>query len=198
LNGGAASDAKKLFFHVSDVLNEATNGEQAPSAASSSVNTSTTVNNNSVNLKPGDEVEFLVAHNPRNGKYSATKIKRLHSSSSENQSSIGTQQQQSSGTLNASEQVDAKRPERLITKLKVANIDDKSGKQLILIRQPNNPDGKTKSFSKELKERLPGSLTPLDPSNKATQGSENQQVSSLSILELLMAQQQQQPATTTS
>ncbi len=195
------SDTKKLFFHVSDVLSEAVNGEQTTSAGSS-ITTSTTANN-SVHLKPGDEVEFLIAHNPRNGKYSATKVKRLHSTSSEAQPLNGAQQsqQQSSGSLNVSEQVDAKRPERLITKLKVANIDDKSGKQLILIRQPNNPDGKTKSFSKELKERLPGSLTPLEQnalSNRTASGNENQQVSSLSIIELLMAQQQQTAITTTS
>ncbi len=51
-----------------------------------------------------------------------------------------------------------KRPEHLITKLKVSNIDDKNGKELILIRQPRNPDGKMKSFSIQRVERLPGQL----------------------------------------
>jgi hypothetical protein len=52
----------------------------------------------------------------------------------------------------------AKRPERLITKLKTSNIDDKSGKQLMLIRQPRNPDMKIKSFSKQRIERLAGQI----------------------------------------
>lgn len=115
-----------MFFHVSDVIE----------------------NNQPEGIKSGDDVEFQVSHNSRNGKLSAIKIKRITSSTSAvNGTAPGTQEQ--------SEQ-DAKRPERINIKLKVANIDNESGKQLILTRGPFNPDGKTKSFSKQLKERLPG------------------------------------------
>ena len=92
-------------------------------------------------------------------------------------------------------------------KLKLANIDDKSGKQLILIRQPNNPDSKTKSFSRQLFERLPGSLEPLpnkiseqlSTESNSNESNELQQettttpivpapvISPLSIIDLLMA-----------
>ncbi len=93
-------------------------------------------------LKAGDEVEFQISHNQRNGKYSAIKVKKY------------AQQQTTSQTSTSTE----KRPEHLITKLKPTNIDGKNGKQLILIRQPRNPDGKMKSFSKQRVVRLPGQL----------------------------------------
>lgn len=93
-------------------------------------------------LKVGDEVEFVISHvGSRNGK--AIKIRKIVSASSSPESSEPIEP--------------VKRPERLITKLKVANIDE-SGKQLILIRQPFNPDGKQKSFARDLIERQPGSL----------------------------------------
>jgi hypothetical protein len=97
--------------------------------------------------------------------------------------------------------------ERLNTKLKILNIDEQSGKQLKLVRQPNNPDSKVKSFSRLLRERLPGSLLPLSPSsnNLASIASDainssgsnqpnetkpqqlQQSISPLSIMELLIA-----------
>ena len=125
LNGSSNNEAKKVFFHVSDIID-------------------------SSELKSGDEVEFVLVHNSRNGKSSATKIKKISSgvASLSNSKSSGS-------NLIDSEQ---KRPERLNSRLKIANIDDKSGKQLILIRQPLNPDAKIKSFSRVLKERLPGFL----------------------------------------
>jgi hypothetical protein len=92
-----------------------------------------------------------LTHNSRNGKSSANKIRRLLSST-ENSNQTNSDQA-------ATDQVVYKRPERLITKLKVANIDDKSGKQLVLARQPKNPDGKMKSFSREIGTRPPGCLT---------------------------------------
>jgi hypothetical protein len=88
-------------------------------------------------LKVGDEVEFSLSIQ-RNGKSSAIRVKKLvNLNSAQNESQ-------------------AKRPDRLITKLKTTNIDDKNGKQLILVRQPKNPDGKIKSFGRQLVERLPG------------------------------------------
>ena len=94
-------------------------------------------------LKAGDDVEFNVSYNNRNSKYFANKVKK-----------INTQPSAAAAATNNSEPT--KRPERLITKLKASNIDDKSGKQLMLIRQPRNPDMKMKSFSKQRIERLPG------------------------------------------
>lgn len=162
---GNNGEMKKLFFHISDVQSD---GADSP-------------------LKFGDEVEFMVSHNPRNNKYSATKIKRT---------SIKDTNKENASTLN---DTDNKRPERLITKLKLANID-KSGKQLVLIRQPNNPDlGKTKSFCRQLSMRLPGSLTPLvettlasyNASNDLTSNTDNgngnqARPNSMSIMDMLM------------
>jgi hypothetical protein len=98
----------------------------------------TDIEGNSADIKVGDEVEFQTTINQRNGKNSAVKIKKLN-------------QTPTTPTVEVS-----KRPERLITKLRTTNIDDKSGRQLILVRQPRNPDGKTKSFSRTRVERLPG------------------------------------------
>jgi len=183
------SDPKKVFFHISDLMEGGSTGSSESS-----------------NIRIGDEVEFTLSHNSRNGKFSAIKIKKLSSSKASsnenNQKSAGNNANatlshvSSTGSnLNEQEAV-AKRPEHLITKLKINNIDDKSGKQLILTRQPNNPDGKQKSFSRELIRRLPGSFEPL-PSvegkslidSKTTDASEatSNTVSSLSIIDLLMA-----------
>jgi len=147
-------------------------------------------------------------HNSRSGKYSAVKIKRLASKTTSNSdNSQVTSVNNNNGSADQLNET-AKRPERLITKLKLANIDDKSGKQLILIRQPNNPDSKAKSFSRQLSERLAGSLEPLvvarqrkseessDSSDKETvdepadhqQQQQQQQIpSTMSIIDLLMA-----------
>ena len=133
-------ETKKLFFHVSDVLSN----EMAPNSGGADYIPA---------LKPGDDVEFMVSHNPRNNKYSATRIKRVGGG-------VKVDSAASQGDTSAANEVENKRPERLVTKLKLANID-KSGKQLVLTRQPNNPDGKLKSFCRQLRERMPGSLTPL-------------------------------------
>lgn len=111
--------SKTFFFHVSDLLDS-----KSPEV---------------VDVKVGDEVEFQLSN--RNGKLSATKIKKISSGN-----------YVSKKTENQNEQ----RPDKLVTKLKSANIDNESGKQFVLIRGPINPDGKTKSFAKKLIERIPG------------------------------------------
>ena len=173
---GSSGDMKKLFFHISDVI------DSASLSSSNSQNSST--NEYHVSLKPGDEVEFIISHNPRNGKYSATRIRKLSSGQKTNgqqsnaQNGSSTPANSASATNQASDNPDMKRPERLLTKLKVANID-KSGKQLVLTRQPNNPDinSKVKSFSKQLRERLPGSLVPntvgVDSTGNLTKSAQN-------------------------
>ena len=188
-------------------------------AASNASTTSTTTSDSSSSssLKLGDEVEFVISHNPRSGKYSATKIKRISSYNPSKEAAAtaadaaGTSMASSSGSVDA----ESKRPERLITKLKMANIDDKSGKKLILIRQPNNPDGKAKSFSRSILERAPGILQngelakaaaangQVATANSIIDGQTLQQAeanqrntavastSSMSIMDLLMATAQQ-------
>ena len=157
-------------------------------------------------------------HNSRSGKYSAIKIKKLNSSASKaNASNSGSQLTHSSSTgKELNEQTDAqaaaaaKRPDHLITKLKIGNVDDISGKRLVLIRQPSKPDGK--SFSRKLFERVPGSMdeiqrpdtlvvTPTTPADRAddieSNGNEmvaaepsTDQTSTMSILNLLIANDQ--------
>ena len=158
---------KKVFFHISD-LTEGYNN----------------VKNDASCIQIGEEVEFTLMHNSRSGKYSAIKIKKLNSSASKaNASNSGSQLTHSSSTgKELNEQTDAqaaaaaKRPDHLITKLKIGNVDDISGKRLVLIRQPSKPDGK--SFSRKLFERLPGSMdeiqrpdtlvvTPTAPADRA-------------------------------
>lgn len=111
------SDSKTIFFHVSDLIDSK--------------------NQENVDIKTGDEVEFYLSN--RNGKLSATKIKKV-----------------ASGSAKKIENQNEQRPDRLVTKLKQANVDNQNGKQFILIRGPVNPDGKTKSFAKKLIERAPG------------------------------------------
>ncbi|RNA22908.1 cold shock domain-containing E1 isoform X3 [Brachionus plicatilis] len=92
-------------------------------------------------VKAGDEVEFQISN--RNGKLSATKIKKVGSSST---------------VVNKTDNQNEQRPGRLLNKLKSSNIDNQSGKQFIIIRGPINPDGKSKSFSKKFIERVPGAI----------------------------------------
>jgi predicted RNA-binding protein with RPS1 domain len=189
------NETKKAFFHISDLV------DAAPSADLSSL------------LKAGDEVEFQLSHNSRNGKISACKIKKTASAPSSSSSSqqplhpVG-----SNASLSSISGAEAeKRPERLNIKLKVANIDEKSGNELVLIRQPSNPDtnNKAKSFTRTLVERTPGNLNTLkmnSSSNQLNPGGLSAAVSSssatattseaasptpnsasLSILDLLMA-----------
>lgn len=114
--------------------------------------------NSSDFLKVGDEVEFQLNHNSRSGKFSAIKLKKLSSKASSSSSSSSSANKTANGKEAQPNPNDPenKRPDRLVTKLKVANIDNVSGKQLILVRQPSNPDGKQVSFSRTLKKRQPG------------------------------------------
>jgi hypothetical protein len=203
---GNSGDYKKVYFHISDVILDSNNNNNTQNQngdhqqlTTTNGSSSSSSSGNSSSLKPGDDVEFLVSHNPRNGKYTATRIRRTSTSISSNQSqtktsnsssnqlsSINNSNNGSSSNLISSDNTTTeKRPERLITKLKTANIDNISGKMLILIRQPNNPDTKIKSFSRQLKERLPGSLTPLADQTGVNNNS-NQQQSASSIVDLLV------------
>lgn len=184
-------------------------------------------------IKPGDEVEFQLSHNSRNGKISAIKIKRTSpsysngaysngssgSSVNNNSSSSSSQQATTSNTTTSSNSSnsnngggESEKRERLNLKLKIANIDEKSGRELLLTRQPLNPDehNKSKSFTRTLQKRSPGMLSGASSSSKsslvsnsssgalssttttATSNNDNQQQqlhqssSSVSILELLM------------
>jgi len=81
-------DGKKLFFHMTEV-HDAQSG-----------------------LHSGDEVEFVVVQNQRNGKYSACSLRKIS---------------------------EKKRPERLISRLK--SVGDDGGPKVTVIRQPKGPDG---------------------------------------------------------
>lgn len=168
------NDLKKVFFHISDLCEGSGN------------------NSESSNVKIGDEVEFILSHNSRSGKYSAIKIKKTNSSKGPNGPNNNQQQSTDVNTKDQQEPVVAKRPEHLITKLKIGNIDDKSGKQLILIRQPSKPDGK--SFQRELFKRMPGSLEPNEHP-EVTGGiipaQETANISPLSIMDLIIANSEQ-------
>lgn len=85
-------DGKKLFFHMTEVQG-------------------------AIELQPGDDVEFVVVQNQRNGKYSACSLRKI------------VEQR--------------KRPERLISRLK--SIGDENAPKIVVIRQPSGPDG-TKGF----------------------------------------------------
>ena len=77
---------KKLFFHMSEV-------------------------HDGIELHPGDEVEFVVVQNQRNGKYSACSLRKI---------------------------TDRQRPERLVSRLKSMSED---GPRVQAVRQPRGPDG---------------------------------------------------------
>lgn len=143
------NDMKKVFFHISDLNEGFGNGKSESS-----------------NIQVGNEVEFFLTHNSRSGKYSAIKIKKINLKSSTGSNASNSNSSQfhlsSSAGKELNEQQDtpaAKRPEHLITKLKIGNVDDASGKRLILLRNPGKPDGK--SFSRQLYERVPGSMDPI-------------------------------------
>jgi len=85
-------DSKKLFFHMTEV-------------------------HDNVELHPGDEVEFVVVKNQRNGKFSGVSVRKC------------------------STQV---RPERLMSRLK--SVGQESAPHVITIRQPRGPDN-TKGFN---------------------------------------------------
>lgn len=186
LTGNNGSELKKVFFHISD-LSEGSSGKSESSS-----------------IQVGDEVEFVLTHNSRSGKYSAIKIKKLT-----NTSSVQPQHSSSSNTKD-SEQTDAaavaKRPEHLITKLKIGNVCDIHGKKLGLIRQPSKPNGK--SFCRVMYERAPGSIEPSESAKQETalqngetvvlnsetkkaaeEDSKELNISPLSIMDLMIANQ---------
>ncbi|XP_071115411.1 cold shock domain-containing protein E1-like isoform X1 [Haliotis cracherodii] len=84
-------EGKKLFFHMTEVHDGA-------------------------EIQPGDEVEFVVVQNQRNGKYSACSLRKI---------------------------TDRQRPERLISRLK--SMSDEVGQRMMIIRAPKGPDN-TKGF----------------------------------------------------
>lgn len=90
-----AEEGKKLFFHMTEVHDD-------------------------IELQPGDEVEFVVVKNQRNGKFSACSLRKI---------------------------TERKRPERLLSRIKSICLDDTQPK-IVVIRQPRGPNG-TKGFSQE-------------------------------------------------
>ncbi|XP_013412003.1 cold shock domain-containing protein E1-like [Lingula anatina] len=89
-----AEESKKLFFHMTEV-------------------------HDGVELQPGDEVEFVVVQNQRNGKYSACSLRKI---------------------------CETRRPERLLSRLK--SVSEDSGQRVTVVRQPKGPDG-TKGFKQQ-------------------------------------------------
>lgn len=87
-----AEEGKKLFFHMTEV-------------------------HDSAQITPGDEVEFVVVQNQRNGKYAACSLRKIS---------------------------ETQRPERLISRLK--SLSDETAPRIIVERQPRGPDS-TKGFS---------------------------------------------------
>ncbi|GLH03657.1 Uncharacterized protein GBIM_09526 [Gryllus bimaculatus] len=101
-------EGKKLFFHMSEVKDATT-------------------------LQPGDQVEFVLVVNQRNGKSSACNVVKV------------------------SDAPKQERPERLISRLRTISVDD-SGPKLTVVRQPRGPDG-TKGFSSDVRQpRAPGAV----------------------------------------
>uniref|UniRef100_A0A0B7AWL7 Cold shock domain-containing protein E1 n=1 Tax=Arion vulgaris TaxID=1028688 RepID=A0A0B7AWL7_9EUPU len=82
-----AEEGKKLFFHMTEVHDSAV-------------------------IQPGDEVEFVLVQNQRNGKYSACTLRKI---------------------------TDTRRPERLLSRLK-SITEDNSTYKVITIRNPRGPD----------------------------------------------------------
>lgn len=97
-------DGKKLFFHMSEVKDHQ-------------------------HLNPGDEVEFVILQNPRNGKSSACSVVKVGES---------------------------QRPERLLNRVSKLSVDE-SAPRLVAIRQPFGPDG-TRGFNLSRALRKPGLL----------------------------------------
>ncbi|XP_059172190.1 cold shock domain-containing protein E1-like [Physella acuta] len=92
INFEAAEEGKKLFFHMTEVHDGAV-------------------------IQPGDEVEFVLVQNQRNGKYSACSLRKI---------------------------TDTRRPERLLSRLK-SITEDNSSYKVIIVRNPRGPDN-TKGF----------------------------------------------------
>lgn len=87
-----AEEGKKLFFHMTEV-------------------------HDSAQISPGDEVEFVVVQNQRNGKFSACSLRKI---------------------------TERQRPERLMSRLK--SFTDDNAPRVVVDRQPRGPDG-TKGFT---------------------------------------------------
>lgn len=86
-------EGKKLFFHMTEV-------------------------HGGIEVSPGDEVEFVVVQNQRNGKYSACSLRKI---------------------------TEKRRPERLLSRLKSMN-EELVGPRVVVVRPPKGPDG-TSGFS---------------------------------------------------
>lgn len=97
LNFEVEGTGKKLFFHMSEVQEHA-------------------------DIAPGDDVQFVVVHNQRSGKYSAASLRKV----------VG-------------EVAPARpRPERLVSRLK--SVGQEGAPYVALVREPRRPDG-TVGFS---------------------------------------------------
>lgn len=83
-----AEEGKKLFFHMTEV-------------------------HDGVEISVGDDVEFVLVQNQRNGKYSACSLRKIS---------------------------EKRRPERLLSRLKSMN-EEMVGPRVIVIRPPKGPDG---------------------------------------------------------
>ena len=102
-------------------------------------------------LNPGDEVEFVILQNPRNGKSSACSVVKLgYVSQPTLQSVLGT----SVLISGISYFRESQRPERLLNRLSKMSIDE-TAPRLIVVRQPYGPDG-TRGFNQPRISRKPG------------------------------------------
>merc|ERR1712112_132652 len=88
-----AEEGKKLFFHMTEVHDSAV-------------------------IQQGDEVEFVLVQNQRNGKFSACRLRKI---------------------------TDRRRPERLLSRLK--SITDDSPFKVVVVRNPKGPDKNSKGFA---------------------------------------------------
>lgn len=96
-----AEEGKKLFFHMTEV-------------------------HDGIEVQTGDEVEFVVVQNQRNGKYSACSLRKI---------------------------TDRQRPERLLSRMKSIK-EDMTGPRVVAVRQPKGPDG-TNGFKEPRKPWTP-------------------------------------------
>ncbi|XP_026762174.1 cold shock domain-containing protein E1 [Galleria mellonella] len=79
------------------------------------------VRGNASDLQPGDTVEFVMLTNPRNGKSSACNVVKIGSK--------------------APTKARTERPERLLSRLRTASLEEAAGPRVIVIRPPRGPDG---------------------------------------------------------
>ncbi|XP_021206112.1 cold shock domain-containing protein E1 isoform X2 [Bombyx mandarina] len=77
------------------------------------------VRGNPSELQSGDTVEFVMLTNPRNGKSSACNVVKIASKG----------------------KVRSERPERLLSRLRTASLEESAGPRVIAVRTPRGPDG---------------------------------------------------------